>query len=202
VVEWLPIIGAVVWALIIVANNRRRGAGPRPTWLGVWPILALGAIGWLALLGLTASRAMVQSTQCYRDLLQLALATNMYTQDYNERYPPTDRWSDAVSPYHKSRELYVCPSAPRLRCGYAFNAGLAGLTNQIAAKQPSDIVMLFDARAGWNVSGGPSLLAFRHRGRANVAFVDGRARSVTLSEPAEVHRLIWHPPASGGPASP
>lgn len=73
------------------------------------------------------ARAKARSTACLSNLKQIGLGIMMYTQDYDEMYPPTDYdgtagrvvWQNLVEPYIKAgvsgtstsqrRGIFVCP---------------------------------------------------------------------------------------------
>jgi len=77
------------------------------------------------------ARENARRTSCLSNLKQMGLAAMQYTQDYDERYPsayftdgsnmPPDGyywsgttwfWPQTLYAYHKSTQLYYCPSAP------------------------------------------------------------------------------------------
>src|SRR5207249_223536 len=63
-------------------------------------------------------------SSCQLNLKQLGLAIQQYVQDWDEKFPqmrvnavaaqpPYDApygWADAIHPYHRSLQLYQCPS--------------------------------------------------------------------------------------------
>lgn len=69
------------------------------------------------------ARENARRSSCMSNLKQLGLGVLQYTQDYDERYPPTlvfdvwnantsnaYGWADAIFPYVKSNQVYQCPS--------------------------------------------------------------------------------------------
>jgi len=68
------------------------------------------------------AREKARQTSCLSGLKQLGLASEMYTQDYDEMLPigyrgPTwcavvASWKQEILPYVKNAQLYVCPSTP------------------------------------------------------------------------------------------
>jgi len=71
------------------------------------------------------ARESARRTSCISNLKQFGLAIMQYTQDYDEKYPLADdtsrggRWSTAMlfwaeilEPYHKSNQIFYCPSSP------------------------------------------------------------------------------------------
>ena len=62
------------------------------------------------------ARAQARKTVCLSNLKQLALGTIMYTQDYDESFPPrygsassgAPPWAETIQPYVKSRKVAAC----------------------------------------------------------------------------------------------
>jgi len=48
---------------------------------------------------------------CLSNLKQIGLGWMMYAQDYDERTPRYNNWMNALQPYVKSGQVFVCPSA-------------------------------------------------------------------------------------------
>ena len=65
------------------------------------------------------AREKARQSSCGSNLRQIQLAIAQYAQDYDERHPNTwfgpnpgyYQWEEAVLPYVKSAQLFVCPSA-------------------------------------------------------------------------------------------
>src|SRR5690349_19513520 len=57
------------------------------------------------------SRPGARQARCQSNLKQLASATLMYANDYDDRLPLRRSWAGGTSPYLKSWEVYVCPEA-------------------------------------------------------------------------------------------
>lgn len=128
--------------------------------------------------------------ECASNLRQLATALRMYTQDYDERWPPGGNWCDGTWEYTRCEEIYQCPSLPSERGGYAMNEELSGVSlGQM--RNPVLTVEGFDARGGgWNLFGDQELLDTRHQGRAMLAFVDGHVRAVKREN---LNSYAWTP---------
>ncbi len=67
------------------------------------------------------AREKARQTSCLSNQKQLGLAVTMYTQDYDERFPPSyvmlgsserrvSGFYDCVGPYTKNEQMYACPS--------------------------------------------------------------------------------------------
>jgi hypothetical protein len=138
---------------------------------------------------------------CQAHLKQLSLAIMLYCEDSGGRLPPSATWSDAASRSSLNRDpkQYVCPSAPRVPFGYAYNSSLSSLTLDSLVR-PENVPLLFDSDLGWNGAG--QLLALpaapRHSGPGNedvdnFAFVDGHVKAGTRSFASG---LEWQPVVS------
>lgn len=172
-----PVVGIIALALAVV--GRARGGTVALTVLAVLaPVIVLA---WLLFPVFRSARIAARQRLCVQHLKSLSMAMLTYAQDWDEHYPPAQRWCDAIRPYVRSMEDYRCPAARHLRCGYAMNAQLDQFKQSDLA-EPSKTVMLFDATGGWNLSGGKELIARRHSGGANFAFGDGRVQYTTRAD--------------------
>lgn len=126
----------------------------------------------------TAASEKARTASCQSNLKQLALGMAMYVQDYDERFPPTDRWSDMIYPYVRNRGILACPSVPERKFGYAMNRNLDRMPLQRIAR-PAGAALFFDSSAGKanaSDSGQSWCQPLRHGTGNNVAFVDGHIR--------------------------
>lgn len=124
---------------------------------------------------------------CANNLRALRRALLIYANDYDDEYPTADQWCDLLLQYesdHVTEEMFVCPSAEAGRSHYAINP------NVTDASCPPDMVLLFEARAGWNQFGGPELLApENHQGEgSHILFHDGHVEFV---ESERFDELRW-----------
>jgi prepilin-type N-terminal cleavage/methylation domain-containing protein/prepilin-type processing-associated H-X9-DG protein len=89
------------------------------------------------------ARENARRTSCASNLKQLSTAVLMYTQDFDEKLPPQQQpvgvigsslgttswdgaafyWPQLLLPYHKSTQLWFCPSSPYQLSGLLFNYG-------------------------------------------------------------------------------
>ena len=140
------------------------------------------------------AREKAVQASCMANLKQLQLSTLMYAKDHDDHLPMRDKWCDQTLRYVRNEAVYVCPSLPDERCGYAYNARLDRLTLD-DLREPARTVGLFDAKGGWNAAGGAELVDPRHNGGANVTYVDGH---VKWTSERGLDALGWDPLASGG----
>ncbi|NLO05451.1 MAG: hypothetical protein GX131_06425 [candidate division WS1 bacterium] len=115
---------------------------------------------------------------CRANLRQLALAVLMYCQDYDERFPPADRWCSVTYPYTRNREIHHCPEDDT-PFSYAFNYKLSRQTLS-AVERPAETIGLYESEIGkgdafdWPDYPGSSIPdPARHRGGNYYAFIDG-----------------------------
>lgn len=82
------------------------------------------------------AREKARQSACLSNGKQMATAFYLYCQDYDERLPrvwtatggknngPRD-WVEDIEPYMKNRQVYVCPSLPRIPYGFGYNVYIA-----------------------------------------------------------------------------
>ena len=91
------------------------------------------------------AREQARKAACQSNLKQIGLATMMYVQDYDEKYPMAymgytgGRVHQVLEPYTKSAQVWICPTAGEIRRasgslansgGYGWN--ICGLTSAVA----------------------------------------------------------------------
>ena len=95
---------------------------------------------------------------CGSNLSSLGKALYVSTNDYDGKYPTADKWCDLlVMNYEVRLELLVCKGSDAKigESSYALNKNIAG---KKSSEIPSDIVLLFETKKGWNQVGGSELL--------------------------------------------
>ncbi len=134
------------------------------------------------------ARENARRTSCLSNLKQMGLASMQYMQDYDESYPlafttgnsvvppggwwlsvGTWQWPQLLHPYHKSIQIFICPSSPSPNTGvYNTSHGQYGANYQIIRTPPTDPLkesavnaasknyMFFDA--GYYLMGGPNAM--------------------------------------------
>jgi len=122
------------------------------------------------------AREKAREVGCQSNLKEIGTATLMYTQDYDEHFPPAAKWSSEVYPYIMSYNVFKCPDDDSgSRSSYAFNSALGGLSLKKVGS-PASTVGTFDAHSQWDLAGSADLMAFRHNRGANVGFSDGHVQ--------------------------
>jgi len=196
-------------ALTRVVIGRRRLAGLGLAVAGV--LVSLFGLFVVAPV-LREMREAARGMSCEMSIQNLGAAAMMYAQDHGGRLPPSDRWCDCLSAYTPYRFVFVCPEAPRLRCGYAFNRALSGKSvdevlrrvhpnwdwrdrKKLSSKLSDDrTVLLYESDLGWNGAGGPHSLVSRPRHRGKDVFCVLSSGSAYTRERNHQSDLVWNPP--------
>lgn len=121
---------------------------------------------------------------CQTNLSRLAKAIEAYSIDSDGKYPTVTKWCDLlVQNGHATEKLFKCPGNKKDPCGYAMNA-------KVEPNSPADVVLLFDAKGGWNQYGGAEILTTEnHKGKGcNILFNDGHVEFV---KPKNLSKLKW-----------
>ena len=184
------ILGIIALVKISKSNGRLKGTGMAVAGIAI-PVVALPIVAimmGIMLPALSQARLAARRAVCISNLKQLGIATMVYAQDNNDRYPSADKWCDLLKPYYKDDKLLVCPSAGQAKCSYAINKNLPEFTEQV--ERPAETILLFESRPGWNQSGGTELLTTEnHQGKGcNILFCDGHVEFVRTQD---INNLYW-----------
>ncbi|MDE2127691.1 MAG: hypothetical protein KGJ62_13975 [Armatimonadetes bacterium] len=180
-----------------VAASRQRPTG-RTGGAGLtgatrWTSIAGGAAVWsvaVVLLCLTGSvvlrqaREKADSIACAGNLRALGAALALYSQDWDDRLPPSTSWASVIDdgkylPGRQRRRRFHCPAA-KSSFGYAMNIGVSG-ADSYQIPVPNVMVQLFETdSAAWNASGVASQVARSRHSNLNVLYCDGSVHAVNL----------------------
>lgn len=120
---------------------------------------------------MTRARTAATTTACLSNVKQLATATMIYLSDHDDVLPKdASRWKAAIMPYVRSEAIFHCPDDRSGGVSYFLDPRVAG-RSVASLPNPAGTAMI--------VEGTPKKTAFRHRGRANVGYIDGHARIAT-----------------------
>lgn len=135
---------------------------------------------------LVAARASGKQDTCLQNLGLLSSGIAEYTQDYDGKLPPPDRWADLIRPdittngssYQKDEpgeDIWHCPTAST-PFSYSLNTGVS---RSNATLNPSVELFESDAKVR-NACGGKQMLVNhpRHGGSDNYLFTDGHVASI------------------------
>lgn len=188
----------LVFGVVALVQGRRRPEGARADALAIAGLAASA----LAIITIPIPAAIMfpvfakardkaRTAACMSNLKQLSMGMMMYAQDADERMPREDNWGDALWPYTKNTQIFHCPSTPIDSKGnYCYNAQLSGAAIKDFTA-PAQTAAIFDAKEGWNQSGGAELAEARHGGGLNVAFADGHVKYLRSLDA----NVMWDPKA-------
>lgn len=165
----------------------------------------IGVLSGILLPAVGKVRQVARRSQCVNNLRQIGIATYLYIDEHNLRFPVWSNWQNYLRPYIDNPNVFKCPDykyhdGTWNHSAYAYN--YLGLTTQIdstwygicisGVKSPSNCIMFSDGgrnaaddetisyfvinRQGWRP------LGYRHSGFANIIFVDGHCDSFLSSE--------------------
>ena len=127
-------------------------------------------------------RAMGLEAYCLSSIKQLAIGAMMFVQDHDQTFAlPAATYKTSLMPYIRNEAVFHCRGDKSGGVSYAFNPDLAGVPFR-KIPRPAETVLLYE--------GANRQLAFRHDGKAAVAFADGHARLITREQ---VRTLRWKP---------
>ncbi len=188
------VLGIVALVRINKSGGRVRGKGLAiaGTIVSAVLLLVMPIAAAMLLPRLVRDTHRVTHVRCMNNVKMLNLGLIMYATDNNDLFPAATNWCDVLKPYVGNESTYVCPSVKSgQRCGYAFNAKLAGRGIK-DVETPAMTVLIFEADRGWNAAGGAELFPAkpRHSGAYAVGFADGHAEIVPAPRLA---KLRWEP---------
>ncbi len=102
-------------------------------------------------------------------------------------YPGSAIWCASLyhyKTYSLQGDIFICPSAKKGACHYAMNPNCK-------PDSTSDMVLLFETKAGWNQHGGPELFTFDNHDPTGgcVLFNDGSVKFIRTK--GELNNLRW-----------
>lgn len=122
---------------------------------------------------------------CLSNIRLLGTAMQIYTADFDDCFPPSNRWSEGLAEYLGTNsegiritpDSFNCPLA-LTRYGYAMNRSLASIsTDKIEA--PEATILLFEVESSVpSPNGGPDSTVYRHNCKCTVNLVSGEARKM------------------------
>lgn len=132
-------------------------------------------------------------TTCLSNVKQIAVAIQVYQQDWDARFPLRHDWNATVMPYIKNEMVLRCPSEKRDRPlpSYAVNFLLSGV-HAPGIAEPESVPAVFDSVSGRNRAGGFWLLPDppRHGGVHTIGFLDGHVKQESVKK---IPSLAWSP---------
>jgi hypothetical protein len=92
---------------------------------------------------------------CAENMSNLVEAIRQYANDF-DTYPTAEKWCDLLIECSSVKEEWFrCPGNKKEICCYAINPNAE-------PNYPSDMVLLFETKGGWNRYGGPEIMSLEN----------------------------------------
>ena len=140
---------------------------------------------------LAKARHQARNVVSMNNVKQLCLATLIYCDENEQKFPPCDNWPDVLKSYCREPKILASPYEPYKGRSYAMNAELNG-RRKTDIGEPARTVLLFEAQPGSPPAGGRELLPAKPYGLKGyvIGFLDGH---IELVRPERLDELIWSP---------
>ena len=124
----------------------------------------------------------------YEGIIGIKGALTVYANDHGT-LPPLDKWCDKlIEEADCSPWMFVgWIDREEGKCGYAINENLGGLN---FSELDENLVLAFEAKGKWNLSGGQELAKKSKQKTIAVVFVDGYMDFVKIED---IDKLKWKP---------
>lgn len=143
-------------------------------------VTVAGAFGCTFTMTVSNCGPMKPASRCLSNLKQIGIAALLYGEDCDQ-FPSASGWQERLAPYTKSTDVFRCAVLPRegsALIGYATNSMLGGqrTTGRDLSRTPYsfDVDDLAPSAVATRLRGSD-----RHKGGANVVFVDWHAAHLT-----------------------
>jgi prepilin-type processing-associated H-X9-DG protein len=153
----------------------------------VLPVMAASAAFGAALLfpAFSTHRQIPQQQDCYDNISCVVKSTLLYASDFN-KLPSRTNWRAQITDYVSDSGQFLCADGAAI---IAFNKNLGGL-DLSKIKNPSEVVMFFEARPGLPYASGSRVDALLpHDGKGWFAYADGHVEQLSAA-PSQYH---WVP---------
>ncbi|MBN2020028.1 MAG: DUF4190 domain-containing protein [Sedimentisphaerales bacterium] len=183
------ILGIISLVMITKSKGQLKGTGFAVAGI-VTPVVALPFVALvmgIMMPALARTRMIVYRMNCGENLAGLGKAMLLYSGDNNDKFPSCEQWCDLLIEYEDvDPNQFRCRGASKGPCNYSMNKNV----EELGAKAPADMVLLFESKPGWNQSGGPELLSIGNHQEegCNVLFCDGH---VAFVKTEEIDTLKW-----------
>lgn len=125
--------------------------------------------------------------QCGIDMMEIGKALQVYSSEYDNRYPTADKWCDLLVEHTDIGKTVfrLAPKQERERNSFEY-----AINPNCEPNSPSGTVLLFETKWGWNKFGGPEILSIENHYRkgCNILFNDGHAEFI---KPKQLGQLKW-----------
>jgi hypothetical protein len=121
------------------------------------------------------------------EMVGIGKALQIYSSEYDNHYPTADKWCDLLVE-HTNVEKTVSWLAAKQE--WERDSFQYAINPNCEPNSPSDTVLLFETKGGWNKFGGPEILSIENHYRkgCNILFNDEHAE---FTKPKQIEQLKW-----------
>ena len=181
------ILGVISLFMIARSGGQLKGMGFAITGIVV-PIVVLPLMMGITIPALFRARMIAYRLVCSESISDLGKAIALYAEDNGDMFPALENWCDLLikNDPNLTPLWFRCKGDMEGQGSYAINQNVA----KLGSNAPSDMVLLFEAKPGWNQYGGPELLTTENHGGegCSILYCDGHVEFV-LAE--DINDLKW-----------
>jgi prepilin-type processing-associated H-X9-DG protein len=121
------------------------------------------------------------------EMIKVGKVLRVYSTEYENHYPTANKWCDLLVEHSDIEKTAFCLAAKQKWEKDSFQYAI---NPNCEPNSPSDMVLLFEIKGGWNKFGGPEILSIENHYRkgCNVLFNDGHAEFI---KPKKIGQLKW-----------
>ncbi|MBC8066038.1 MAG: hypothetical protein H7Y17_14495 [Chlorobia bacterium] len=172
-------------SLLLLSGQARSSV----SWVPVVGLLVVGSGSAVLAPVFAGARAAATKSVCILNSKKLGTAMFIYMVDWDERFPPTEKWQELIQPFTavENRNLR-CPISD-LPFSYAMNRALSRV-HLGKLEDPAKTILLFEAWSNNpNKSGGKGSFVATHGQFGSAYFADGIAKMVIPTDSS----IRWKP---------
>lgn len=178
--------GIVGFGSLLILPRETRTA---QSWVPVVGLLMFGACSGILSPVFASAKYAATRSRCFANVKAIGNALNLYTSDWDDRYPLADNWQFRI-------DRYLAVDYRNSRCGsadvpytYAMNQGIANI-HQTSLEKPNETITIFETSSQTpSPTGIKDSLHSWHGDRATIALADGHTTTTTRAE----SKYRWKP---------
>ena len=186
----VSVIVAIILGIVSISKIKLSGGKLKDMGLPIIggiiiPVILVGIVLAGIVIGnaMDSARVTIRLIICKKELETLGNALQIYSTNFDGKYPTADKWCDLLGQYADINKTSFGKFAVDGRSNYAINPNAE-------PNSPPDVVLLFETDGVWNQAGEAELLTFENKEpkRYMILFNGGHIR---LVNPEDVNGLKW-----------
>ncbi|UCH35682.1 MAG: prepilin-type N-terminal cleavage/methylation domain-containing protein [Armatimonadota bacterium] len=150
-------------------------------------IFIISMLAGIALPAMWQARQRAASTLCVSNMHQVLLGLQMYLIEYEEiplNIPGKLWWTEALAPYTKSRDVFLCPAD--YTHGQRYQRGIPCSWFYLYSRS---VVTHFDAEGQWLAPESPVCLCRWHESRSQIQIIGRKDGSIEVAPLGKYHTI-------------